>query len=40
MTPARAKPQHLESVEQRLFVQRFRLDLRTRELPADVRRLR
>lgn len=34
MTPARAKPQHLESVEQRLFVQRFRLDPRTRELPA------
>lgn len=34
MTPARAKPKHLESVEQRLFVQRFRLDPRTRELPA------
>jgi hypothetical protein len=34
MTPARAKPQHLESVEQRLFVQRFRLDPQTRDLPA------
>lgn len=34
MTPARAKPKHLESVEQRLFVQRFRLDPRTRDLPA------
>ena len=34
MTPARAKPRHLESVEQRLFVQRVRLDPRTRDLPA------
>lgn len=30
----RAKPRHAESIEQRLFVQRFRLDPRTRELPA------
>jgi hypothetical protein len=34
MTPARAKPRHLESIEQRLFVQRVRLDPRTRDLPA------
>jgi hypothetical protein len=34
MTPARAKPKHLESIEQRLFVQRVRLDPRTRDLPA------
>jgi hypothetical protein len=27
-------PKHLESVEQRLFVQRFRLDPNTRDLPA------
>lgn len=32
--PTRRKPQHLEGVEQRLFVQRFRLDPRTRDLPA------
>lgn len=31
---ARARPQHRESREQRLFVQRFRLDKRTRDLPA------
>lgn len=31
MSPRR---QHLESVEQRLFVQRFRLDPATRDLPA------
>jgi hypothetical protein len=27
-------PRHLESIEQRLFVQRFRLDPSTRDLPA------
>jgi hypothetical protein len=32
--PTRAKPRHLEAQEQRLFVQRFRLDPRTRDLPA------
>jgi hypothetical protein len=30
----RRKPVHLEAQEQRLFVQRFRLDRRTRDLPA------
>lgn len=30
----RRKPRHLEAIEQRLFVQRFRLDPRTRSLPA------
>jgi hypothetical protein len=30
----RRKPRHLEAIEQRLFVQRFRLDPRTRDLPA------
>lgn len=30
----RRRPQHLEAQEQRLFVQRFRLDPRTRDLPA------
>lgn len=30
----RRRPRHLESHEQRLFVQRFRLDPRTRDLPA------
>lgn len=30
----RRKPQHLEAIEQRLFVQRFRLDPATRDLPA------
>jgi len=30
----RAKPRHGEAVEQRLFVQRLRLDARTRDLPA------
>lgn len=30
----RAKPKHLEAIEQRLFVQRFRLDPATRTLPA------
>lgn len=30
----RQKPRHLESIEQRLFVQRFRLDPATRDLPA------
>jgi hypothetical protein len=30
----RRKPRHLEAIEQRLFVQRFRLDPRTRNLPA------
>lgn len=30
----RRKPQHLEAVEQRLFVKRWRLDARTREIPA------
>jgi hypothetical protein len=34
MTPARAKPRHLESIEQRLFVQRVRLSPWTRDLPA------
>ena len=34
MTTVRAKPKHLESVEQRLFVQRFRLDPKTKHLPA------
>lgn len=33
-TRPRRKPQHLESIEQRLFVQRFRLDPRTRDLPG------
>lgn len=32
--PTRRRPQHLEAQEQRLFVQRFRLDPRTRDLPA------
>jgi hypothetical protein len=32
--PVRRKPQHLEAIEQRLFVQRFRLDPATRDLPA------
>lgn len=32
--PTRRKPRHDESVEQRLFVQRFRLDPQTRDLPA------
>lgn len=32
--PTRAKPRHLEAKEQRLFVARWRLDPRTRELPA------
>jgi hypothetical protein len=30
----RRKPRHLEAIEQRLFIQRFRLDPRTRDLPA------
>lgn len=30
----RRRPQHLEAIEQRLFVQRFRLDPRTKYLPA------
>lgn len=30
----RAKPRHLESIEQRLFVQRVRLDAATRDLPS------
>lgn len=30
----RARPTHRESTEQRMFVQRFRLDPRTRDLPA------
>ena len=30
----RAKPRHLEAIEQRLFVKRWRLDHRTRDLPA------
>lgn len=30
----RAKPRHLEAREQRMFIQRFRLDPRTRDLPA------
>jgi hypothetical protein len=30
----RRKPRHLEAIEQRLFVQRYRLDPRTRDLPA------
>jgi len=30
----RAKPRHLEAREQRIFVARFRLDPRTRDLPA------
>lgn len=30
----RRKPRHDESIEQRLFVARFRLDPRTRDLPA------
>lgn len=34
MPATRRRPQHLESQEQRLFVQRFRLDPRTRDLPA------
>ena len=33
-TRPRRKPQHLESIEQRLFVQRFRLDPQTKHLPA------
>ena len=33
-TRPRRKPQHLESIEQRLFVQRFRLDPQTKTLPA------
>lgn len=31
---ARAKPRHLEAIEQRLFVKRWRLDPRTKDLPA------
>jgi hypothetical protein len=34
MKVPRKKPQHLEAIEQRLFVQRWRLDPRTRDLPA------
>jgi hypothetical protein len=34
MTPARAKPRHAESIEQRLFVQRVRESSRTSHLPA------
>lgn len=30
----RRKPQHLEAMEQRLFVKRWRLDTRTRDVPA------
>ena len=33
-TAKRAKPRHLEAVEQRMFVKRFRMDPRTRDLPA------
>ena len=32
--PPRRRPRHLESREQRLFVRQFRLDPRTRNLPA------
>ncbi len=34
MSAPRAKPRHLEAIEQRLFVKRWRLDPRTRDLPA------
>ena len=30
----RRKPRHLEAIEQRMFVQRFRIHPRTRDLPA------
>lgn len=30
----RQKPRHLESIEQRLFIQRFRIDPETRDFPA------
>ena len=34
LRPMRRRPRHLESAEQRLFVQRWRMDPRTRNLPA------